>query len=458
MTNSYYDDQYDQYEDDYVDDQFVEAEQNQFYEQEATFAPRTDADVWPQRSLARLVGTLLWGVSLFGVVAGTIWWFDILPTPIPEKPLVVADDLSGEMKITPKQINQKNNSEKVALSNPFEEMDRQNNVPVFPTESETDDDNQTQVVEATYTVDTPQQQAHRQRELPAPKELLSYKETQNKKWDNEKTSSPNATQQPPQMPVEKQSPASGIIQVSGEKTAEFIKSPVPLTDPMLSLTAIDTLLKAGKELDAHRELSKIYWEQPAARPQIMNRIESTAKAIFISRQKHYTAPYVVEAGDQLIKIAQNYYIPWQYLARLNRTNPKNIRPGQKLKVIKGPFAAIIDLSNYELTIHAHGYFVKRYEIGIGKGDSTPLGTFKVLNKLENPTYYGPNGNVIKADASDNPLGERWIDLGDSYGIHGTIDPNSIGKAKSRGCIRMHNKDVEEVYDFLGVGSVVKIQK
>ena len=325
-------------------------------------------------------------------------------------------------------------------------------------ESETDNNHQKTVVESAYKLDTPQQQAHRKRDLPAPNELLTYKETQNQKWDNQKKSSPNSTQQSPQMPLQKKSPASGIIQVSGEKTAEFIKPPEQLTDPILDLTAIDTLLKAGKDLDAHRELSKIYWEQPAARPLIKDRIESTANAIFISRQKHYTAPYVVEAGDQLGKIAQNYYISWQYLARLNRTNPKNIRPGQKLKVIKGPFAAIIDLSNYELTIHAHGYFVKRYEIGIGKGDSTPLGTFKVLNKLENPTYYGPNGNVIKADASDNPLGERWIDLGDSYGIHGTIDSNSIGKAKSRGCIRMHNKDVEEVYDFLGVGSVVKIQK
>jgi lipoprotein-anchoring transpeptidase ErfK/SrfK len=56
------------------------------------------------------------------------------------------------------------------------------------------------------------------------------------------------------------------------------------------------------------------------------------------------------------------------------------------------------------------------------------------------------------------LGERWIDLGESYGIHGTIEPDSIGKAASRGCIRMREKDVIEVYDFLVKGSEVVIRK
>ena len=77
--------------------------------------------------------------------------------------------------------------------------------------------------------------------------------------------------------------------------------------------------------------------------------------------------------------------------------------------------------------------------------------------MVNPTYYGPEG-VIKADDPANPLGERWIDIGDSYGIHGTHEPDSIGQDKSRGCVRMLNEDVAEVYDFLIVGGEVKIQK
>ena len=43
-------------------------------------------------------------------------------------------------------------------------------------------------------------------------------------------------------------------------------------------------------------------------------------------------------------------------------------------------------------------------------------------------------------------------------IHGTIDPNSIGKAESRGCIRMQNAHVEEVYDMLTTGSEIIIRR
>jgi lipoprotein-anchoring transpeptidase ErfK/SrfK len=169
-------------------------------------------------------------------------------------------------------------------------------------------------------------------------------------------------------------------------------------------------------------------------------------------------PYVVQPGDQLRQVATHYEVPWEYLARLNRIDPQKVRVGQKLKVIKGPFSALIDLSDFELAIHAHGYYVHSYRVGIGLEGTTPIGTFAVQNKLVNPTYYGPDGLVIDADDPVNPLGERWIDIGDSYGIHGTIEPESIGRAESKGCIRMLNADVEEVYDLLGPGSQVVIRR
>jgi L,D-transpeptidase ErfK/SrfK len=127
-------------------------------------------------------------------------------------------------------------------------------------------------------------------------------------------------------------------------------------------------------------------------------------------------------------------------------------------VLKGPFGAVVDLNDFTLTIHLQGYFVKRYEVCIGKDGSSPIGKFSVLNKVENPPYTGPDGKVIVADDPRNPLGERWIDLGDSYGIHGTIDPDSIGKAESRGCIRLRDQDIIEVYNFLVKGAEVVIRK
>jgi hypothetical protein len=245
-----------------------------------------------------------------------------------------------------------------------------------------------------------------------------------------------------------------IVQVGGESSANASLPP----EAASKIEAIDELLRTDQQLTAHRELSTLYWVRPDWRPYLRDRIEQTAQSIYFSDLRHYMEPYVIQPGDRLQSIAKQHKVPWEYLVRLNHIDPRRIRPGQKLKVIKGPFSARLDLSEFELTIHAHGYFVRRFPIGIGRDDKTPIGRFKVLSKLPNPTYFGPDGNVVDANDPQNPLGERWIDIGDSFGIHGTIDPRSIGRAESRGCIRLLNSDVEIVYDLLGVGSEVVIRK
>jgi lipoprotein-anchoring transpeptidase ErfK/SrfK len=229
-------------------------------------------------------------------------------------------------------------------------------------------------------------------------------------------------------------------------------------DLEVKLEKIDRLLKSDDLLRAHRELSTIYWAKPHWRPNIRDRIEKSAHAIYFDPQPQFLQPYVVKTNDQFAVFAKRYNVPWQYLAKLNGVDPKRIRPGQQLKVIKGPFSAIIELNGYLLTLHAYGYYVRAYTIGIGKDGATPLGKFSVLNKVTHPQYTDPEGHVIEGGDPNNPLGERWLDLGKGYGIHGTIAPNSIGKAESRGCIRLRNEDVEEVYDMLAVGSEITIRR
>ena len=202
----------------------------------------------------------------------------------------------------------------------------------------------------------------------------------------------------------------------------------------------------------------LYWAKPRWRPAIKERIEKTANAIYFDSEPQFLQPYVVKPNDQFAVFARRYNVPWEYLAKLNHVDPKKIQPGQQLKVIKGPFSAIVELNGFLLTLHAYGYYVRSYPIGIGKDGATPLGKFTVLKKVKNPQYTDPQGNVIDGGDPNNPLGVRWLDLGNSYGIHGTIAPNSIGKAESRGCLRLRNEDVEEVYDMLAVGSEVTIRR
>ena len=118
---------------------------------------------------------------------------------------------------------------------------------------------------------------------------------------------------------------------------------------------------------------------------------------------------------------------------------------------------LVSLPDRKLALFENGKVVRTYRVAIGKTSTpSPLGTFKVVNRVTNPTYYH-KGQVIAA-GKDNPVGSRWMGLSaKGYGIHGTNQPNSIGKAASTGCIRMSKRDLEELFERVSVGDAVEIR-
>jgi lipoprotein-anchoring transpeptidase ErfK/SrfK len=73
-----------------------------------------------------------------------------------------------------------------------------------------------------------------------------------------------------------------------------------------------------------------------------------------------------------------------------------------------------------------------------------------------------NGNIVIPPYGTNQrrymgvLGTRRLELGDGYGIHGTNEPESIGRSVSHGCVRLRNEDIEKLYDMVSVGTPVYI--
>ena len=169
----------------------------------------------------------------------------------------------------------------------------------------------------------------------------------------------------------------------------------------------------------------------------------------------YSKTYQVVKGDAVARIAQRFLIPAELVVKLNQLAAANvIREGQALKVIQGPVNIEIYKGRYELQVWLDQVCLRTYPIGIGASNKTPDGTFVVKNRMKNPPYQPQHKSPSAfkaAGAPDNPLGTRWIDIGNHYGIHGTIDPTSIGREVSEGCIRMNNKDVEELYDMVVAG-------
>ncbi|MEZ6125918.1 MAG: L,D-transpeptidase family protein [Planctomycetaceae bacterium] len=235
-------------------------------------------------------------------------------------------------------------------------------------------------------------------------------------------------------------------------------SPVLSAETAEQLRLAEAHREAGETLEAHAIYSQLYWKQVELRPAFQEHLNETAAEIYANPRRHFADPYVVQYGETLDQIAKQFEVPWQYLARLNSVTPQTLQAGQTLKVLKGPFGAVVDLDRMQLTLHCHGWYVRHYTVGIGRNQRTPAGHFTVLNKLENPEWSDPDGGTVDADDPQNPLGEYWLGLGDHIGIHGTIDPDSIGKAASRGCIHMADGDIEEVFQLLGVGSPVLIRK
>ncbi len=169
-----------------------------------------------------------------------------------------------------------------------------------------------------------------------------------------------------------------------------------------------------------------------------------------------TVIYEVKKGDMLGLIADKYHSTVAFIKKQNGLSNDIIRPGMRLRIWTGKFSVVVDKSQNILTLQSNGEVVKVYHVSTGKDNITPVGTFKVINKLVNPPWTH-NGKVIPASSPENILGTRWLGFDiPGYGIHGTTQPESIGQQATAGCVRMLNSDVEEVYDLLPLGTEVII--
>ncbi len=117
---------------------------------------------------------------------------------------------------------------------------------------------------------------------------------------------------------------------------------------------------------------------------------------------------------------------------------------------------VVSIPDRKLVLLEGNRVLKVYDVAVGKPSTpSPAGEFRVMNRIPNPTYYG-TGKIV-APGKQNPLGTRWIGLSaKGYGIHGTNVPSSIGKAASHGCIRMRQRDFEELFDLVQVGVPVEL--
>ncbi len=221
-------------------------------------------------------------------------------------------------------------------------------------------------------------------------------------------------------------------------------------------------LESGQLAAALQKLSTWYDDSrltPTEQQQLNQLLDQVAGTVVYSTQHLLEPPYEVHPNERLEDIAQKYSVPWELLAKINGIDdPANLRPGERLKVVRGPFSAVVSLEKRQLTLLlADGSYAGRFNVGLGREHPPREGMFAVSDKVPNPVYHGADRAVAAGDPS-NPLGQRWIGLGSELGIHGTDRPENVGRTDLNGSISLSPRDVADVFDILSVGSKVVIRR
>ena len=181
------------------------------------------------------------------------------------------------------------------------------------------------------------------------------------------------------------------------------------------------------------------------------------QALFSKEITSDSIAYTVKPGDSLYVLARKYHTTVDFIKKINDLKSDNLYPKMKLKIYTSPFSIRIDKSRNVLVLYSNDEAVKKYSVATGKKNCTPVGEFKITDKLVHPTWF-KTGAILPPGSPENALGTRWMGFDKpGYGIHGTIEPKSIGTQASEGCIRMLNEEVEELYSLVPVGTKVIIQ-
>ncbi len=161
--------------------------------------------------------------------------------------------------------------------------------------------------------------------------------------------------------------------------------PPDRTEEALAHVAEGQTAETSRELLAAREHYNLALKQglPAETDAtVRQRLSDLADVTVFSRRRvpgdPLTQSHSIAGGETLARIAKRYRVTTALLARINEIkNPNFIRQGQRIKVIRGPFRAVVDKGPHRISLYLQDVFVREYSIGLGRDDSTPSGEWRV---------------------------------------------------------------------------------
>lgn len=232
---------------------------------------------------------------------------------------------------------------------------------------------------------------------------------------------------------------------------------------------------------------------PAARPfEVAPRPSAVAPPFFAVAPRPYEAgPRPYEPGPRPYESAPGLERPSLAMygpvggepfpvpgIKLSEIDPTYLRTTVYYPTNEAPGTIIVDPANHFLYLVQEGGRSVRYGVGVGRQGFGWSGVATVHNKQQWPDWYPPKemlerqpelmrsmsqlqSGIGMSGGPRNPLGARalylWQGNKDTlYRIHGTLEPWTIGKSVSSGCIRMINQDVIDLYERVPEGSRVVV--
>jgi LysM repeat protein len=248
-------------------------------------------------------------------------------------------------------------------------------------------------------------------------------------------------------------------------TAAATTAPTPAAPYSSAKVAIQSALDRGELAEALQLLSDWY-DDPSLTAAESNEVNTllsqlAGSVIYEGPPSHrLEKAYKVQAGETLHDVAAKYDVPWQLLAKINGiADPTKLAAGQELKVVRGPFSALVDLSERKMTLMLDRRYAGKFAIELDPATTIEEGQWKIDQKLLTPAsggIYGPPASASE-DASlllSNPA----IPNGQAIVVRGPGNGDPALSQPAARVIRMKAGDVNDVFDILSEKSRVTVRR
>lgn len=184
-----------------------------------------------------------------------------------------------------------------------------------------------------------------------------------------------------------------------------------------------------------------------------------AGTVVYSQQDLLLPPHVVAQGETLLSIAAPLAVPWQLLAKINGVaDPARLVPGESLKLIRGPFDAVVSVSRRRLSLKVGGNYAGSFPVVVGRQIRERIGSALPVVAVQSGDVPAEQSGPTAQVAWSQP-GPMSIGLADGLAIEGVADPSTVSEDTiPRTSLIVAERDLRELADILGQGSRVLVRQ